>query len=91
MKNLKRIRLQANTIEKEEMNKLLGGKIVYYCFRTQKNYDGSLTTFPFNDTNEAVANSWCSFWRSAGWAISMSAVDDGTGNGDSGPTPYQYA
>ncbi len=88
MKKLEKLDLKQVALEDNEMKTLVGGKIMYYCTRMQRNYDGSITVYPFSTDNVRVANSWCAFWESAGWYVTQDAQDDGSGNS---ATPYYYA
>lgn len=78
MKKLGKLNLKQVELKEDEMKVLLGGKLIYYCTRMKKNYDGSITVFPFSTDNVNLANSWCAFWESAGWLVTFTSRDDGT-------------
>ena len=87
MKKLRKLELKAVELRDEEMKVLFGGKKVYCCTRIQKNYDedGGFIGYTFSTDSESLADSWCAFWESAGWFVTMDCFDDGNDY-----TPYYY-
>lgn len=75
MKKLRKLKLKDIAIlGKDEMRALLGG--AYYCSRSKQMGDNSFITYTFTSEDMNVANSWCAFWKSAGWFVTLNVKND---------------
>lgn len=88
MKKLGKLNLKQVELKEDEMKKLVGGKIIYNCIRTQKYDNTGAITYGFTTDNLNLANSWCGFWKSAGWTTTIIPIDDGSDSYQG--VPYYY-
>ncbi|WP_294477718.1 TIGR04149 family rSAM-modified RiPP [uncultured Bacteroides sp.] len=81
MKKLGKLDLKQVEMKDDEMKVLFGGKLIYKCIRACDYGEDGIRVYTFTTDNFSLANSWCGFWESAGWATKIYVDDDGSNKG----------